>query len=153
MGDTSALLLCDHTVPSHDIFHQQLTSYQEPPHSQTCRCWPTVAECRPADPCQCACKRQHGSTCRFAAVVELEMALHGNPDKKLLMRALARRRDNKFDSFFDHLMTELFITGLPLTSAVCAPFPVFSTRIPSVLNVHAALSTPKFFVCTFYKRL
>ena len=39
------------------------------------------------------------------------MALWGNPDKKLLMRALARRRDNKFDSFFDHLMTELFITG------------------------------------------
>ena len=40
------------------------------------------------------------------------MALSGNPDKKLLMRALARRRDNKFDNFFDHLMTELFITGM-----------------------------------------
>lgn len=39
------------------------------------------------------------------------MALHGNPDKKLLMRALARRRENNFDSFFEHLMTELFITG------------------------------------------
>lgn len=49
--------------------------------------------------------------CRFAAVVELEMALNGNADKKLLMRALARRRDNQFDNFFDRLITELFITG------------------------------------------
>ena len=49
--------------------------------------------------------------CRFAAVVELEMALTGNPDKKLLMRALARRRDNQFDNFFERLSTELFITG------------------------------------------
>lgn len=48
---------------------------------------------------------------RFAAVVELEMALVGNPDKKMLMRALARRRDNQFDNFFDRLITELFITG------------------------------------------
>ena len=48
---------------------------------------------------------------RFAAVVELEMALTGNPDKKMLMRALARRRDNQFDNFFDRLITELFITG------------------------------------------
>lgn len=51
------------------------------------------------------------TTCRFAAVVELEMALTGNPDKKLLMRALARRRDNQFDTFFERLSTELFITG------------------------------------------
>ncbi len=53
--------------------------------------------------------------CRFAAVVELEMALTGNPDKKMLMRALARRRDNQFDNFFDRLITELFITG----TAIC----------------------------------
>ncbi len=39
------------------------------------------------------------------------MALTGNPDKKMLMRALARRRDNQFDNFFDRLITELFITG------------------------------------------
>jgi len=44
-------------------------------------------------------------------VVELEMALTGNPDKKMLMHALARRRDNQFDNFFDRLITELFITG------------------------------------------
>ena len=49
--------------------------------------------------------------CRFAAAVELEVALTGNPDKKMLMRALARRRDNQFDNFFDRLITELFITG------------------------------------------
>ncbi|DBB06814.1 hypothetical protein WJX82_002835 [Trebouxia sp. C0006] len=48
---------------------------------------------------------------RFAAVVELEMALTGNPDKKMLLRALARRRDNQIDNFFDRLITELFITG------------------------------------------
>ncbi len=39
------------------------------------------------------------------------MALTGNPDKKMLMRALGRRRDNQFDNFFDRLITELFITG------------------------------------------
>lgn len=72
-----------------------------------------------SDPSTCA------PACRFAAVVELEMALTGNPDKKLLMRALARRRDNQFDNFFERLSTELFITGtLPNlwsihTRAVC----------------------------------
>lgn len=54
--------------------------------------------------------------CRFAAVVELEMALTENPDKKLLMRALARWRDNQFDNFFERLSTELFITGTLLKS-------------------------------------
>ena len=54
--------------------------------------------------------------CRFAAVVELEMALTGNPDKKMLMRALARRRHNQFDNFFDRLITELFITGICFSS-------------------------------------
>lgn len=48
------------------------------------------------------------------------MALNGNTDKKLLMRALARRRDNQFDNFFDRLITELFITGTPLSSH-CIP--------------------------------
>lgn len=57
------------------------------------------------------CHQQSLLCCRFAAVVELEMALVGNPDKKMLMRALARRRDNQFDNFFDRLITELFITG------------------------------------------
>lgn len=59
-----------------------------------------------------------GSGCRFAAVVELEMALAGNPDKKLLMRALARRRDNQFDNFFERLSTELFITGTCFSSSL-----------------------------------
>lgn len=57
--------------------------------------------------------------CRFAAVVELEIALTGNPDKKMLMRALARRRDNQFDNFFDRLITELFITGTDLSCSRC----------------------------------
>ncbi len=70
---------------------------------------------------------------RFAAVVELEMALTGNPDKKMLMRALARRRDNQFDNFFDRLITELFITGTMTCFAFSAPV--------VLLHVAAALSS------------
>lgn len=47
------------------------------------------------------------------------MALTGNPDKKLLMRALARRRDNQFDNFFERLSTELFITGTAPGPSLC----------------------------------
>ena len=72
--------------------------------------------------------------CRFAAVVELEMALVGNPDKKMLMRALARRRDNQFDNFFDRLITELFITGTHAAPhAVIAPRHCISATILTCL--------------------
>ena len=86
--------------------------------------------------------------CRFAAVVELEMALVGNPDKRMLMRALARRRDNQFDNFFDRLITELFITGvyaslplaLPLytlTMILRAMNPMIITTLPDHAHVEA----------------
>lgn len=39
------------------------------------------------------------------------MKLAGNPHKLFLMTALERKVLNRFDSFLDHLLNELFITG------------------------------------------
>lgn len=49
--------------------------------------------------------------CRFIALVKLEQKLANNPNKKLLMEAIAKKRLGQFDSFFDHLHTEMIITG------------------------------------------
>ena len=43
--------------------------------------------------------------------MRLEQKLAGNPNKKLLMAAIAKKRTGQFDSFFDHLHTEMIITG------------------------------------------
>ncbi len=45
------------------------------------------------------------------------MRLAGNPHKLFLMTALEKKRLNRFDSFFDHLLNELFITGTPPPNA------------------------------------
>ena len=52
-----------------------------------------------------------GCSCRFIALVKLEQKLANNPNKKLLMEAIAKKRLGQFDSFFDHLHTEMIITG------------------------------------------
>ena len=56
-------------------------------------------------------RKAHTLPCRFYAVVELERALSDNPHKALLIEALERKRSNNFDSFFERLISELFITG------------------------------------------
>lgn len=50
-------------------------------------------------------------SCRFIALVKLEQKLADNPNKKLLMEAIAKKRLGQFDSFLDHLHTEMIITG------------------------------------------
>ena len=39
------------------------------------------------------------------------MKLEGHPQKKAILEALERRRLKGFESFADHFMNELFITG------------------------------------------
>ena len=57
-----------------------------------------------------------GHFCRFLALVKLEQKLAENPNKKLLMAAIAKKRLGQFDSFFDHLHTEMIITGMASTA-------------------------------------
>lgn len=49
---------------------------------------------------------------RFAALVELESALHENPHKKLLVRALELKQGSKFDSVVDLFLNEILLTGI-----------------------------------------
>lgn len=52
-----------------------------------------------------------GCVIRFAAVVALEARLADNPHKLLLIEALARKANGRYDNFLDRLTDELFITG------------------------------------------
>lgn len=48
---------------------------------------------------------------RFAAAVKLEKQLADIPEKEHLLRALQKRRLNRYDGFLDRVLTELYITG------------------------------------------
>lgn len=48
---------------------------------------------------------------RFAAAVKLEKQLADIPEKEHLLRALQKRRLNRYDGFLDRILTELYITG------------------------------------------
>lgn len=48
------------------------------------------------------------------------MKLAGNPHKLFLMTALERKVLNRFDSFLDHLLNELFITGVLNHCSLCS---------------------------------
>ena len=50
---------------------------------------------------------------RLAALISIEMRLHGNPHKKLLVRALARHCSTRLDSITDLFLSELLLTGTP----------------------------------------
>ena len=43
--------------------------------------------------------------------MEIERALHDNPHKKLLVRALELKHTNQIDSMLDAFLTELLLTG------------------------------------------
>lgn len=48
---------------------------------------------------------------RFAAAAGLAMKLEGHPHKQALLEALERRRLGRLESFLEHFMNELVITG------------------------------------------
>ncbi|KAK9856084.1 hypothetical protein WJX84_001363 [Apatococcus fuscideae] len=65
---------------------------------------------------------------RFIALVKLEQKLANNPNKKLLMEAIAKKRLGQFDNFLDHLHTEMIITGQVMFDA-CTPAKVGQHRL------------------------
>ena len=46
-------------------------------------------------------------------MVRLHVKLSATPQKKMLLTALVKQRNNSYDSFLDRFATELFITGAP----------------------------------------
>jgi hypothetical protein len=52
------------------------------------------------------------NSCRFTAAADLAMKLEGHPQKKAILEALERQRLKGFESFADHFLNELFITGV-----------------------------------------
>ena len=45
-------------------------------------------------------------------MVGLAMKLEGHPQKQALLDALERQRLSRLEAFLDHLMNELYITGV-----------------------------------------
>lgn len=54
---------------------------------------------------------QKTALCRFAAVVELELLLHDNPHKKLLMRTLELKDISNTERVADIFISEVLLTG------------------------------------------
>ena len=55
---------------------------------------------------------------RFAAAAQLEQQLAQHGDRQQLLHALHKRRTQQYDGFVDHMLTELFITGLSLMDSI-----------------------------------